>query len=419
MCKRPVYITVENRCIPVPCNKCEECLRNKTSDWCLRIQSMEADYELFFFTLTYREKNCPRNVYGDRIYSRRDLTLFKKNVNERVVRKLGFPRKSIKFIICPEYGPTNTHRPHYHGIMFIRRCVLPPYKGNSVEFSRFISRLKREVFTSWGRCNWRCFDFSWISKSNGRIGNASHYVAKYMSYGKFLPEHMFRKANHLFNYEFINNLLESYSTLNSRLQSFLFKTQHNIDSLLSSLRFDSPGDLEYSFLYQVFVCKYGRVPEPQELREVSKEYRHLRRTWFSIHYPSPFICASQGIGEHLLTESRVKCFDNILSNLLGYIYDLYVKGIDRSDEAKIDFHNLFTLRFADMSRRRVPKYVLAKYKITSDIGYYYSDILLKAVDLKLFEFDGESEFIDNSPPIDIYSRRDYIDYKNQHNIMLS
>lgn len=419
MCKRPVYITVENRRIPVPCNKCEECLRNKTSDWCLRIQSMEAEYELFFFTLTYREKNCPRNVYGDRIFSRRDLILFKKNVNERVVRKLGLPRKSLKFLICPEYGPNNSHRPHYHGIMFVRRSSVSVYQTSSVEFYRFITSLKREVFTSWGRCNWDCFDFSWISTSNGRVGNASHYVAKYMSYGKFLPEHMFNKANQLFNYEFISNVLDAYPNFESRLQEFLFKTQHNIDSLLKSLRFDSPDTLEFSFAYQVFVCKYLRVPEDYELKEVVKEYRFLRRSWFSVHYPAPFICASQGIGEHLLTESRIKCFDNILSNILGYIYDLHVSGIDRSDEAKIDFHTLFSLRFKDGSRRRVPKYVLAKYKSVSDIGYYYSDILLKAIDLKIFEFDGESEFIDNSPPPDIYCRRDYIEYKNQHNVMLS
>lgn len=99
-----------------PCGKCPVCRASDGRDWMLRL-SVEADHSINsqFITLTYNEKNIVRNGSVG-ILVKRDLQLFFKRLRQRLADQFpDFPK--LRFFAVGEYGG-NTHRPHYHAILF-------------------------------------------------------------------------------------------------------------------------------------------------------------------------------------------------------------------------------------------------------------------------------------------------------------
>ena len=97
----------------VPCGKCRECKMDYARQWANRmvLESQEWPQNLFF-TATYNNANLPINsTSGFPTLDKRDVQLFMKRL-----RKF-FTGRKIRFYFSGEYG-TNTHRPHYHAILF-------------------------------------------------------------------------------------------------------------------------------------------------------------------------------------------------------------------------------------------------------------------------------------------------------------
>lgn len=91
--------------VEVPCGKCYACLRNRTNEWCFRL-NVELRYSLCacFLTLTYDDLHLPD-----------DRSLHYEHV-QRFYKRL---RKHVRFrhFTIGEYGPS-FDRPHYHAILF-------------------------------------------------------------------------------------------------------------------------------------------------------------------------------------------------------------------------------------------------------------------------------------------------------------
>lgn len=94
----------------------------------------------------------------------RDLQLFLKRFNKYCHDKITQTYRNFRYFIVQEYGPT-THRPHYHGLMFI---------DNQKVADRF-----REVLSdSWGLGH---SDFQYVEST------AASYVAQYLNCDTHLP----------------------------------------------------------------------------------------------------------------------------------------------------------------------------------------------------------------------------------------
>lgn len=94
----------------VPCGKCPACLASKRADWSFRInEELRTHTSAFFCTFTYSDDKLPLNK-GHPTLRRSDFQSYMKNLRNTTKNKL-------KYFACGEYG-SNTHRPHYHAIIF-------------------------------------------------------------------------------------------------------------------------------------------------------------------------------------------------------------------------------------------------------------------------------------------------------------
>lgn len=94
--------------IIIPCGKCSFCKNAKKKDWATRLTMESENYkEKFFLTLTYDEKNLPKN--GS--LQKKDLQDFFKRLRRHIE-----PTK-IKYFAVGEYGEKSL-RSHYHAIIY-------------------------------------------------------------------------------------------------------------------------------------------------------------------------------------------------------------------------------------------------------------------------------------------------------------
>ncbi|AXL15484.1 replication initiator protein [Microviridae sp.] len=110
LCKSPI----ENQTGYFPCGQCTNCRINRRRQWTARIL-LESMYhpDSSFITLTYDEDNVPRNEYYSEILSKSDLRDFIKRLRSRY----SYRNSRFRFFACGEYGE-QTHRPHYHAVLF-------------------------------------------------------------------------------------------------------------------------------------------------------------------------------------------------------------------------------------------------------------------------------------------------------------
>lgn len=138
MCSHPITIKNPSEYVnlrataytyTVPCGHCVECHQDKVNGYVLRAHteflnaSAKGGYFLFD-TLTYSNEFLP-TVFGLPCFSHRDISLFKKRVENDLVAR-GFGREnSVKFFVTSEFGG-DFHRPHYHIAFFVYNPEITP-----------------------------------------------------------------------------------------------------------------------------------------------------------------------------------------------------------------------------------------------------------------------------------------------------
>ncbi len=103
-CKKPFQLGV----VSCGCGQCMPCRINRRRIWTSRIILESLMHKSnTFVTLTYDQKNYPKNGSVDR----RDIRLFVKRM-----RRALWP-KEVRYFIVGEYGD-KSQRPHYHAVLF-------------------------------------------------------------------------------------------------------------------------------------------------------------------------------------------------------------------------------------------------------------------------------------------------------------
>jgi len=114
ICMNPFRLTEDNGGYLVPCGKCYNCKRRRTSSWSVRLVK-EGDRSLsaHFLTLTYNTENVPLSSNGFMTLDKTDLQKFFK----RLRKWHGKDTTPLKYYAVGEYGG-KTKRPHYHILIF-------------------------------------------------------------------------------------------------------------------------------------------------------------------------------------------------------------------------------------------------------------------------------------------------------------
>ena len=102
---------ITNQWMALPCGKCPNCMKRRTSGWSFRlIKEGESSQTALFVTLTYDTKYVPLTKNGYMTLNKRDIQTYMKRL-----RKLS--ETKLKYYVCGEYG-SKRDRPHYHMIIF-------------------------------------------------------------------------------------------------------------------------------------------------------------------------------------------------------------------------------------------------------------------------------------------------------------
>lgn len=106
--------------VPIPCGKCLACLINKRRQWTLRILLERTLHEkACFVTLSYAPENLPFSdeswKIGRGVLCLSDLQKFLKRLRKHFFEE---DKRLVRYYCAGEYGPTGTHIPHYHLILF-------------------------------------------------------------------------------------------------------------------------------------------------------------------------------------------------------------------------------------------------------------------------------------------------------------
>lgn len=94
--------------LKLKCNNCSDCLKNRKTEWSLRLLHESYQYEHNqFITLTYDDENLP--AHNHLIY--KDYQDFMKRLRK------AYPASVIRFAVSSEYGE-KFGRPHFHAIIY-------------------------------------------------------------------------------------------------------------------------------------------------------------------------------------------------------------------------------------------------------------------------------------------------------------
>lgn len=174
--------------INVPCGHCVGCRLDKSRQWADRMM-LELDHSktAIFATLTYDPLNVPLACVlddGSPLFTldKRDVQLFMKRLRKT------FSGREIRFYLAGEYG-SQTHRPHYHAILFGLSLAdfpdIQPVSKNS--FGQFLYTSER-MYNIWKLGNVALADVSWQTCA---------YVARYCV--KKLGDNVSRETFESFN----------------------------------------------------------------------------------------------------------------------------------------------------------------------------------------------------------------------------
>ncbi len=156
--------------INVPCGHCVGCRLDKSRQWADRMM-LELDHSktAIFVTLTYDPLNVPLACVlddGSPLFTldKRDVQLFMKRLRK------AFPGREIRYYLAGEYG-SETHRPHYHAILFgLSLADFPDVQVVSRNsFGQFLYSSEK-MYNIWKLGNVALADVSWQTCA---------YVARY------------------------------------------------------------------------------------------------------------------------------------------------------------------------------------------------------------------------------------------------
>lgn len=156
--------------INVPCGHCVGCRLDKSRQWADRMM-LELDHSktAIFVTLTYDPLNVPVACSLDDgsvlfTLNKRDVQLFMKRLRR------SFDGREIRFYLAGEYG-SQTHRPHYHAILFgLSLSDFPDIKPVSKNsFGQFLYS-SQKMYEIWKLGNVALAEVSWQTCA---------YVARY------------------------------------------------------------------------------------------------------------------------------------------------------------------------------------------------------------------------------------------------
>lgn len=142
LCENPFYVKNENfenlpkhlELLRVPCGKCLFCRLEHAKEWGLRCALewfTNKDSDCYFLTLTYS------NIFNDN-------KLHKEHI-QKFIKRLKSLNRNVKFkyFVCGEYGE-NTHRPHYHLLIFgLNLGKLTFYKMSGLNALYFSDKLNK------------------------------------------------------------------------------------------------------------------------------------------------------------------------------------------------------------------------------------------------------------------------------------
>lgn len=114
----------------VPCGYCGNCLGRKRQEWSFRLeQEHKRAKTADFITFTYAPEKEHKSPSGLISLRKTDFQKFMKVLRDRQVRTQ--PRSSkwppLRYYTVGEYG-TDTHRPHFHSILFNLHPSMKPFK---------------------------------------------------------------------------------------------------------------------------------------------------------------------------------------------------------------------------------------------------------------------------------------------------
>lgn len=114
MCTSPFYKRVDNimgcRFLCLPCGKCEECLRQRQSDYMVRIvEELKHASKACFVTLTYRPETVPTVIdtdSGEVFHSvcKNHVVNWLKRFRSWYKREYGLD-SPLRYFLTSEYGP--------------------------------------------------------------------------------------------------------------------------------------------------------------------------------------------------------------------------------------------------------------------------------------------------------------------------
>lgn len=94
--------------VTVPCGQCIGCRLERSRNWAVRCVHESSLYEKnCFLTLTYNDKNLPKNLSLNKSHFQKFLKRLRKK----------YPNETIRYFHCGEYGEQFA-RPHYHACIF-------------------------------------------------------------------------------------------------------------------------------------------------------------------------------------------------------------------------------------------------------------------------------------------------------------
>lgn len=170
--------------IQVPCGKCYACLAKKRKDWCMRLeQERKQAISAYFITLTYQDIMADVNEKGYLCVCKDTVQKWIKRLR-KYVETYSESDIQLRYFLVSEYG-TDTHRPHYHVILFNFPPDLDIYTAIFKTWRRVPSKSFigiEEVCDSFGAVLLGIFDI-------GDVTSASiNYVCKYTLSKTKVPE---------------------------------------------------------------------------------------------------------------------------------------------------------------------------------------------------------------------------------------
>lgn len=139
--------------LQLPCGKCIGCRLDHANDWATRCYcEMKTWKNNCFITLTYNDENLPENG----LLCKKDVQDFMKRlryyhegIEEWENPRTGKKEKPIRFLLCGEYGPNGSRRPHYHILIFNWKPEKTKFYKENYNGNRILEC--KEIQKIWGK----------------------------------------------------------------------------------------------------------------------------------------------------------------------------------------------------------------------------------------------------------------------------